>query len=75
MMESTYSVSSLEGFVSSKRRLHLAAELLRQAKIQADRFCMPNVQITIRLGRKTGVHTTLVFAIFQVFENDVSDEV
>ena len=32
MIESTYSVSSLYGLVSSKRRLHLAAELLRPGR-------------------------------------------
>ena len=74
MMESTYSVSSLHGLVSSKRRL-LAAELGREAEVEADGFGVADVQVAVRLGRKARVHAAAVLVGLQVLEDDVPDEV
>ena len=39
---------------------------LRRAEIQAERFCVPDVKIAVRLGRKTGVYRRY-FALLQLF--------
>ena len=44
-----------------------AAELLGDAEVQADGLRMADVQISIRLRRKTGVDATAVPALFQIF--------
>jgi hypothetical protein len=48
--------------------------LLRNAKVQANRLRMPDVQVAIRLWRKTrdgrGMHTAC-----KILRNDVADEV
>ena len=75
MMESTYSVSSFDGLVSSKRRLHLPPNSRGQAEIEIDGFRVADVQIAVRLRRKTRMHAAAVFVGLQVFDDDVPDEI
>ena len=49
-----YSWSSLAGLVSSKRRLQLTAEFLRQAEVQADRLGVADMQVAVGLRREAG---------------------
>ncbi len=74
MMDSTYSISSFVGFVSSKRRLQTAAEFARDAEVQADGFGVADVQIAVRFGRKTRVNLW-IFSLGNVRGNDVADEI
>ena len=53
----------------------LAAELGRQAEVQADGLGVADVQIAVRLGRKAGVHASPVLVGLQVLEDDLPDEV
>ena len=55
-------------------QIAMAAEFLRHAEIQADRFGVADMQIAVRLGRKTG-DDRLVPAGCQVGANDVADEI
>ena len=75
MMESTYSVSSLEGLVSSKRRLHLPPNSCGESEIEVDGFRVADVQIAVRLGRKARMHAAAVLVGLQVVEDDLADEV
>ena len=75
MIESTYSTSSLQGLVSSNRRLHSPPESAGDAEIQADRLGMADVQIAVGLGREAGVDAALVLAAFEVVVDDLADEV
>ena len=75
MIASTYSVSSFEGLVSSKRRLHLPPNSLRESEIQMDGFGVADVQISVGLGREARMHAAPVFIGLQVFTNDVTDEI
>ena len=52
-----------------------ATKLVCQSKVQADRFGMADVQISVRLGRETRLHPSAVFVGLEVFENDVAYEV
>ena len=56
-------------------QIALAAELLRQPKIQADRFGMANMQIPIGLGRKARMHPAAVLAGGQILHDDLADKV
>ena len=58
-----------------KSQITKAFELGSNAEIQADGFCVTNVQVTIRLGRKPCVHTAAVLAGSDVFGNTSSDEI
>ena len=53
----------------------LAAELRRQAEIQADRLGVADVQIAVRLRRKARVHAAAELVGLQVVEDDVADEI
>jgi outer membrane protein assembly factor BamB len=46
--------------VSSKRRLHAAADSRGDAEVQADRLGVPDVQVAVRLGREARVHAALL---------------
>ena len=74
LIESTYSTSSLLGLVSSKRKIALAFEFGRQAKIEADRFCVSDVQIAIRLRRKPSLHPTVILALLDILSDNIADE-
>ena len=52
-MASTYSCSSFSGLVSSKRRWQRPPNF-GEAEVQQDGFGVAKVQVTVRLGRKTG---------------------
>ena len=52
-----------------------SSKLLRQAKIQADRFRMTNVEITIGLGRETRRNAPAILAVFQILFDDFSHEI
>ncbi len=69
-----YSCSSLVGLVSSKRRLQLAAEFLRDAEIQGDRLGVADMQVAVRLRREAR-HDPAVLAGDEIGLDDVADEV
>ncbi len=52
----------------------LPAELLRQAEVQTDGFGMADMEVSVRLRRKTGVHL-LHDAPFEVVQYDLFNEV
>ena len=54
-MASTNSTSSFVGFVSSMRRLHRPPKRFRRAEVDGQRLAVADVQIAVRLRRKTGV--------------------
>ena len=62
LIASTYSTSSLVGFVSSKRRLQVPPRSSGHAEVQADRLRMADVQVAVGLGRKPRRHATVVLA-------------
>jgi hypothetical protein len=51
-----------------------AAVLLRYTKIQTDRFGVPDMEIAVRLGRKTGHHLRSAPGL-QISIDDVADEI
>ena len=51
-MASTYFMSSVNGFVSSKRRLQRPPNSSREPEVQADRLHVADVQEAVGLGRK-----------------------
>ena len=75
MIDSTYSVSSLDGLVSSKRRLHLPPNSLREPEIEVDRLGVADVQVAVGLRRKARVHASAVLVGLQILEDDVADEI
>ena len=72
-IESTYSTSSVAGFVSSKRRLHVPPKSRGDAEVQADRFGVADVQVAVRLGRKPRGDAAAVLAGGVVGGDDVAD--
>ena len=62
MMESTYSVSSFSGLVSSNRRLHFPPYSLRNTEVQTNRLRVPDVQITVGFRRKSRVNSPAPFS-------------
>ena len=75
MIESTYSCSSLVGFVSSNRRLNLPPYSCGEAEVQADALGVADVQIAVRLRRKPRVHAPAVLAGGAVGVDDLLDEI
>src|SRR5262245_1081814 len=51
------------------------AELLRDTEVDADRFCMPDVEPAVRLGRKTSDDFTAVLPGGDVAFDHLADEV
>ena len=51
-----------------------AAELVRDSEVEADRFRVADVQITVRLGRKTGADL-FVFSRANILRDDVANKV
>ena len=74
LIASIYSCSSLVGLVSSKRRWQTSAELLRDPEIEADRFGVADVQVSVRLGRKAGDDRRMAAGV-EIAANDVADEI
>src|SRR5881394_1395403 len=52
-----------------------AAELLGDAEIDADRQRVPNVQVTVRLGREARLHAPAVLPRRDLLRDDLADEV
>ena len=52
-----------------------AAELRGEAEVQADGFGVADVQIAVRLRREPRVDTSAVLIGFQVFEDDLANEI
>ena len=65
----------LAGIGVVEPQVGLAAELGREAEVEADGFGVADVQVAVGLGRKAGVHAPAVLVGFQVFEDDVADEI
>src|SRR5690606_6104116 len=57
-----------------KAQVALATELLRQAKVQADRLGMPDMQVTIGLRRKAGDDLGVLAGV-QISLNDRAEKV
>src|SRR5207253_10726277 len=53
----------------------LAAKLVCQSEVQADGFGVSDMQVAVRLGRKTSLHPPAVLVGLQVFQNDVANEI
>src|SRR4030067_3300522 len=58
-----------------KSQVAKASKFGSQSKIKTDRFCMSDMEIPVRLRGETGMYTTIVLIILQVFFNDFSDKV
>ena len=56
VMESTYSTSSLVGIRVVHAQIADAAELARDAEVQADAFGVADVQVAVRFRRKARVN-------------------
>ena len=52
----------------------LALIILRNTKVQADRFCMPNMQVAVRLRREAGMNCG-VLTTGQIFIDDLTNKV
>src|SRR5215831_7226264 len=61
------------GVVEAK--IAFAAEFSGQSEVQADRLCVADVQVSIRLGRKASLHLSPMFARLDVLDNDIADEI
>jgi hypothetical protein len=55
-------------------QIAVPAEFLRNAEIEADRFCVPDVQVAVRLGRETGDNATVASGR-QVGPDNVANEI
>ena len=53
----------------------LPAEFFRQPKVQADRLRMPDVQVAIRLGRKTRLDPAPVFPRSHIIRHNLTDKI
>src|ERR1035438_7720843 len=58
-----------------RSQVGLAAELGRQAEVEADGFGVANVQISVGLGGKAGLHASGEFVGLQIFKNDFAYEI
>ena len=56
-------------------QVRMSAEFVGEAEVEADRLGVADVQISVGLGRKAGLHPAVVFIGLEVFENDVANEV
>src|SRR5882672_8737938 len=52
-----------------------AAEVLRDAEVDADRHRVADVQVAVRLGRETRLHAAAVFTCRDFLRDDLADEV
>ncbi len=71
---STYSISSLTGLVSSKRRLHLPPKASARAEVDRNGLDVADVQIAVGLGREAGADTVET-GRDQVFFDGFADEI
>ena len=58
-----------------KAQVAVAVEALGHVEVEADGFDVAKVQVTVGFGREAGDDVAAVFAVFQVFFDDVFDEV
>src|SRR5437879_815922 len=56
-------------------QVRVAAKLVRQAEVDADRLGVADVKITIGLGREAGLHTSVVLVGLEVFGDPVVKKV
>ena len=55
--------------------MELAAEVLSDAEVQVDGFCVADMQVAVGFGRKAGDDSAVVLIGFKVFFDDVADEI
>ena len=48
------------------------AEFRREAEIEANGLGMPDVEVTIRLWRKSGLHPAAIFFLLEVLGDDIA---
>ena len=65
----------LAGIGVVKTKVTKAVILGSHSKIQADRLRMTDVQITVRLGRESSMHTAAVLVRFHVLGDPLANEV
>ena len=53
----------------------MPAKFVGESEVEADRLGMPNMKISIGLGRKARLYTSFVLIGLQVVENNVANEV
>ena len=58
-----------------KAQVAIAVEALGHVEVEADGFDVAEVQVAVGFGREAGDDVAAVFAVFQVFFDDVFDEV
>ena len=77
MIDSTYSVSSFVGLVSSKRRWQreLGAYSCGDAEVQADGLRVADVQVAVRLRREARDHPAAVLSCADIGGDDLADEI
>ena len=81
-MVSTYSVSSLAGLVSSFGRVGVveaevadAVVFLGDAEVHADGFDVSDMEVSVRLRRETGLNTSVVHSLCEVFFHDLLNKI
>jgi hypothetical protein len=76
LIASTYSGLLLGGIGVVEAQVALAPKLGRKSKVEADRLGMPDVQVAVRLGRKTRLHPSSVPSpVRNILGDDVTDEI
>ena len=53
----------------------LPAKLFRDAEVERNALRVADVQVAVRLGRKAGVHTSVMFPALLVGENQVANKI
>ena len=56
-------------------RIDVAVELVGETEVDTDGLGVADVQVAVGLGRKTRLHTALVFVGLEVVENPVAKEI
>ena len=58
-------------------KTQIAAAVIKggDAKIQTDRFGVADMQITVRFRRKSGNNLAVVFVLFEVIINDMTNKI
>ncbi len=56
-------------------QVRMSAEFVGESEVEADRLGMADVEVSVGLGRKAGLHAAAVFIGLQVVENNVAYEV
>ena len=74
-MDSTYSTSSLVGFVSSNRRLQSPPNSRARPKFRQIDFAVSDVQVPVGFGREPGVDSPVVLSAANILVDDVANEV